>query len=50
MSSAATISCDEQASSRHGWGVPVGYNLAACAFASSLITGGVWGLNRGWEM
>jgi len=50
MSSTATISRDEQASSSHGWGVPDGYNVAACAFASSLITGRVWALNRGWEL
>ena len=50
MSSAATISSYERASSRHGWGVPDGYNIAAYAFASSLITGRVWALNRSQEM
>jgi hypothetical protein len=50
VSSTATISSCERASSRHGCGVPDGYNIAACAFASSLITGRVWALNLSWEM
>jgi hypothetical protein len=45
MSSTATISPYEEASSRHGWGVPDGYNIAACAFASSLITALVWAVD-----
>ena len=50
MNSAATISRYEQASSRHGCGVPDGYNIAAREFASSLITGRVWALNGSREM
>ena len=50
MSSTARIFSYEQASSHHGWGVPDGYNIAACAFASFLISGRVWALNRSWEM
>ena len=50
MSSTATISSYEQASWRDAWGVPDGDNIAAYAFASSLITGRVWVLNRGREM
>ena len=46
MSSTATISSYEQASSRHRWGVPDDDRVAAYAFASSLITGRVWALNR----
>jgi hypothetical protein len=50
VSSTATIFSHEQASSRHGWGVSDGYNIAACTFASFLISGRVWALNRSWEM
>ena len=50
MCSTATISRDERASSRYGWGVPDGYNGAAYAFGSSLITGRARGFNRSREM
>jgi hypothetical protein len=50
MSSTTTISSCEQAFARRRWMVPGGYNIAAYAFASSLITGRVWALSGSQEM